>query len=130
MYWTVIIQISSNIHGKMASMKHSWNHFIGASAWNFDHFMEIATHFMDKKLVVSAFNSNFIHTRDTLNMVCCNFLHVKCKMFTRQYMLIYTWLYTRWHCIYMTQDLTVWKQCTYNPWDRLCNKPQYTQLYR
>ena len=47
MYWTVLIQISSNIHGKW----HPWNiHeiiFTGASTWNFDHFMEIAIHFMD-----------------------------------------------------------------------------------
>ena len=32
---------------------HPWNIneiiFIGASVWNFDHFMEIATHFMDTK---------------------------------------------------------------------------------
>ena len=53
MYWTVFIQISSNIHGKCHPRNFHEIIFIGASILNFDHFMEIAIHFMDIKVVRS-----------------------------------------------------------------------------
>ena len=49
-------QFSCKFHQTFMEKWHPWNiHeiiFIGASVWNFDHFMEIAIHFMDKNLVV------------------------------------------------------------------------------
>ena len=46
-------QFSYKFHQAFMAKWHPWNiHkiiFIGTSAWNFDHFMEIATHYMDKE---------------------------------------------------------------------------------